>query len=300
MDSCSSVTHDIVKNGSQPAAVKAAGERKLLLSNYKGVVPQPNGRWGAQIYIKHQRIWLGTFADEKFAAKNYDIAAQRFRGWDTFTNFKPLSSADPDDGDEMEFLKSHSETEIVDMVRKQTYHVELLERRKNSSSTSSHSSNLLDDNLHGCHLEAARTLLFEKMVTQSDVGKLNRLVIPKQQAERHLPPIEGPTRCMLLNFLDVNDKVWRFRYSYWNSSRCYVLSRGWTWFVKDKNLKAGDVVCFEQSIGADKKMYINFRSAEESVQSNVGDDGRDRPPRLPLARLFGVEIGRIPVTGDGA
>lgn len=32
--------------------------RKLPSSRYKGVVPQPNGRWGAQIYEKHQRVLL--------------------------------------------------------------------------------------------------------------------------------------------------------------------------------------------------------------------------------------------------
>jgi hypothetical protein len=37
-------------------------------SQYKGVVPQPNGRWGAQIYGRHARVWLGTFPDEATAA----------------------------------------------------------------------------------------------------------------------------------------------------------------------------------------------------------------------------------------
>nr|GEY26259.1 AP2/ERF and B3 domain-containing transcription factor RAV1-like [Tanacetum cinerariifolium] len=32
-----------------------AQSKKLPSSRYKGVVPQPNGRWGAQIYEKHQR-----------------------------------------------------------------------------------------------------------------------------------------------------------------------------------------------------------------------------------------------------
>uniref|UniRef100_A0A0E0JDV3 AP2/ERF domain-containing protein n=1 Tax=Oryza punctata TaxID=4537 RepID=A0A0E0JDV3_ORYPU len=38
---------------SKPAAVQQS-------SRYKGVVPQPNGRWGAQIYERHARVWLGT------------------------------------------------------------------------------------------------------------------------------------------------------------------------------------------------------------------------------------------------
>jgi RAV-like factor len=37
---------------------------KLPSSKYKGVVPQPNRRWGVQIYERHQRVCLGTFAGE--------------------------------------------------------------------------------------------------------------------------------------------------------------------------------------------------------------------------------------------
>ncbi|KAL6532754.1 hypothetical protein OROGR_013714 [Orobanche gracilis] len=43
-------------------------------SKFKGVVIQPNGHWGAQIYAKDQRIWLGTFKSEKEAAAAYDSA----------------------------------------------------------------------------------------------------------------------------------------------------------------------------------------------------------------------------------
>ncbi|GAB2220660.1 hypothetical protein Droror1_Dr00008323 [Drosera rotundifolia] len=101
---------------------------------------------------------------------------------------------------------------------------------------------------------------------------------------------------MLLNFLDVNEMMWRFRYSYWNSSRNYVLSKGWTWFVKDKNLKAGDVVTFERSSGQDKQLCISFTSGEE-VQS--GDKCCRIRPLVLVVRLIGVDIGRILVTDGG-
>lgn len=91
-----------------------AESRKLPSSRFKGVVPQPNGRWGAQIYEKHQRVWLGTFNEEHEAAKAYDTAVQRFRGRDAVTNLKPLPSDTEEARLEANFLNSHSKAEIVE------------------------------------------------------------------------------------------------------------------------------------------------------------------------------------------
>ncbi|KAI7731504.1 hypothetical protein M8C21_032432, partial [Ambrosia artemisiifolia] len=77
--------------------------------------------------------------------------------------------------------------------------------------------------------------------------KLNRLVIPKQYAERYFP-LSGvdQQKELLLCFEDEAGKEWKFRYSYWNSSQSYVLTKGWSRYVKEKKLDAGDVVLFER------------------------------------------------------
>ncbi|KAL0324570.1 UNVERIFIED_CONTAM: B3 domain-containing protein [Sesamum calycinum] len=92
-----------------------------------------------------------------------------------------------------------------------------------------------------------REHMFDKVVTPSDVGKLNRLVIPKQHAEKYFP-LDSSTneKGLLLNFEDRNGKPWRFRYSYWNSSQSYVMTKGWSRFVKEKKLDAGDIVSFQR------------------------------------------------------
>ncbi|EOA38071.1 hypothetical protein CARUB_v10009540mg [Capsella rubella] len=110
---------------------------------------------------------------------------------------------------------------------------------------------------------AEKEHMFDKVVTPSDVGKLNRLVIPKQHAERYFPlDSSNNQNGTLLNFQDRNGKMWRFRYSYWNSSQSYVMTKGWSRFVKEKKLDAGDIVSFQRGIGDESersKLYIDWR-----------------------------------------
>ncbi|KAF7113338.1 hypothetical protein RHSIM_RhsimUnG0136700 [Rhododendron simsii] len=282
-----------------------AESKKLPSSRFKGVVPQPNGRWGAQIYEKHQRVWLGTFVEQGEAARAYDTAAQRFRGRDAVTNVKPLSPENPDDAAELTFLNSHSKAEIVDMLRKHTYNEELEQsRRKHEVDTN---GKRLDNNARISHilggadkLWKSTRQLFEKSVTPSDVGKLNRLVIPKQHAEKHFPlqsccssgsAFSSSSKGLLLNFKDVTGKVWRFRYSYWNSSQSYVLTKGWSRFVKEKNLKAGDVVGFHRSSEPDQQLFIDWKA-----KAGSGSGGVSEP--VQMVRLFGVNIFQVPGSGS--
>ncbi|KAL0395083.1 UNVERIFIED_CONTAM: B3 domain-containing protein [Sesamum latifolium] len=120
-----------------------------------------------------------------------------------------------------------------------------------------------------------REHMFDKVVTPSDVGKLNRLVIPKQHAEKYFP-LDSSTneKGLLLNFEDRNGKPWRFRYSYWNSSQSYVMTKGWSRFVKEKKLDAGDIVSFQRGVGESGKdrLFIDWRRRP---------DAAELPPPIP-------------------
>ncbi|KAL6652180.1 hypothetical protein ACP70R_011105 [Stipagrostis hirtigluma subsp. patula] len=120
--------------------------------------------------------------------------------------------------------------------------------------------------------------MFDKVVTPSDVGKLNRLVIPKQHAERYFPlDAAANEKGLLLSFEDRAGKLWRFRYSYWNSSQSYVMTKGWSRFVKEKRLDAGDTVSFCRGAGeaARDRLFIDWKR-----RADVRDP--HRLPRLPL------------------
>ncbi|XP_050151843.1 B3 domain-containing protein Os03g0120900-like [Malus sylvestris] len=116
-----------------------------------------------------------------------------------------------------------------------------------------------------------REHMFDKVVTPSDVGKLNRLVIPKQHAEKYFPlDSSSNEKGLLLNFEDRNGKPWRFRYSYWNSSQSYVMTKGWSRFVKEKKLDAGDIVSFQRGLGevGKDRLFIDWRRRPDVPDPN--------------------------------
>ncbi|RWV99410.1 hypothetical protein BHE74_00041525 [Ensete ventricosum] len=138
---------------------------------------------------------------------------------------------------------------------------------------------------HLCHSEQEeapleREHMFEKLLTPSDVGKLNRLVIPKQHAERYFP-LDGDSteRGLLLSFEDESGRVWWFRYSYWTSSQSYVLTKGWSRFVKEKKLDAGDVVLFERPrfVGRDHFYIACRRQSPPPAHAITVPDGAEPP-----------------------
>jgi len=141
-------------------------------------------------------------------------------------------------------------------------------------------------------LPCAREHLFQKVLTPSDVGNLNRLVVPKQHAEKHLFVKRNPLMAagvgVLLDVKDGEGKTWRFRYSYCWSSRIYILTKGWRRFVREKGLQAGDTVAFSRSaMGPYKQMHIDYwRKQEEDVTADaIAIDSR-------VVMLFGVDIAR--------
>ncbi|XP_074556206.1 B3 domain-containing protein At2g36080-like [Curcuma longa] len=140
--------------------------------------------------------------------------------------------------------------------------------------------------------------MFDKVVTPSDVGKLNRLVIPKQHAEKYFPlgDAGGRNRSgMMLAFEDRNGESWCFRYCYWGSSQSYVMTKGWSRFVKEKRLDAGDAIAFGRGVGelGRDRLYIDWkRRPERRPLRGISFGHFFMPP--PLAALVGSNAGASP------
>jgi hypothetical protein len=131
--------------------------------------------------------------------------------------------------------------------------------------------------------------MFDKVVTPSDVGKLNRLVIPKQYAEKYFPlDAAANEKGLLLSFEDSAGKHWRFRYSYWNSSQSYVMTKGWSRFVKEKRLVAGDTVSFSRAAAEDARhrLFIDWKRRVDT-RGPLRFSGLALPMPLPSSHYGG-------------
>jgi hypothetical protein len=121
-----------------------------------------------------------------------------------------------------------------------------------------------DSHWEGIEME----FMFSKMLTQSDVSKLNRLLIPRKEAKKYFPMGSGAIDqegASFLNFEDSDGKLWHFRYSFWESSKTYVLTKGWVRFVKEKRLTYGDTVSFYQRVSdatGINRRFIFFKKQE--------------------------------------
>lgn len=76
-----------------------------------------------------------------------------------------------------------------------------------------------------------------------------------------------------------------------------MLTKGWSRFVKEKNLKAGDVVVFQRSTGPDRQLYIDWKPRNEAGNTNLVPLPEVRPTQM--LRLFGVDICRVADVGNG-
>ncbi|KAI4377293.1 hypothetical protein MLD38_014948 [Melastoma candidum] len=114
-------------------------------------------------------------------------------------------------------------------------------------------------------------------------------------------------------FYDRSMKSWNFRYCYWSSSHSFVFTKGWNHFVKEKELRSGDVVmfyecsCHDHDGREEKKFYmidvvkrvegnIDVKTTDKCSDSEDATDGDgDGSPDVKNGKqqgfkLFGVEI----------
>ncbi|KAI5082455.1 hypothetical protein GOP47_0002198 [Adiantum capillus-veneris] len=114
-----------------------------------------------------------------------------------------------------------------------------------------------------CH--ESKPVSFAKTLTQSDANNGGGFSIPRYCAETILPRLDyaqtPPVQTVLAR--DIHGTVWKFRHIYRGTPRRHLLTTGWSNFVNQKKLVAGDVIVFMR--GNSGELCIGIRRSMRGV-----------------------------------
>ncbi|RDX66920.1 Auxin response factor 18, partial [Mucuna pruriens] len=106
---------------------------------------------------------------------------------------------------------------------------------------------------------------FAKTLTQSDANNGGGFSVPRYCAETIFPRLdysaEPPVQTVAAK--DVHGEVWKFRHIYRGTPRRHLLTTGWSSFVNQKKLVAGDAVVFLRAENGD--LCVGIRRAKKGI-----------------------------------
>ncbi|XWS21569.1 hypothetical protein CRYUN_Cryun30bG0065500 [Craigia yunnanensis] len=129
-----------------------------------------------------------------------------------------------------------------------------------------------------CEVEDSdKVVSFAKILTPSDANNGGGFSVPRFCADSIFPPLDynAEPPVQTLSVTDFRGGVWEFRHIYRGTPRRHLLTTGWSKFINQKKLIAGDSVVFMRD--CDGKMFIGVRRAMKRDEGG-GDSGRWREP----------------------
>ncbi|CAM0884278.1 unnamed protein product [Alopecurus aequalis] len=119
--------------------------------------------------------------------------------------------------------------------------------------------------------------LLQKVLKQSDVGSLGRIVLPKKEAETHLPELKTRDG-IAIPMEDIGtSQVWSMRYRFWpnNKSRMYLLENTGD-FVRSNELQEGDFIVIYSDVKSGKYLIRGVKvrpiPQDQAKQKHVSQD----------------------------
>nr|ARR29287.1 auxin response factor 2 [Cyrtomium guizhouense] len=117
----------------------------------------------------------------------------------------------------------------------------------------------------------ARTVrLFTKILTASDTSTHGGFSVLRKHAEDCLPSLdmsqENPSQ--ELTATDLHGQEWKFRHTYRGHPRRHLLTTGWSYFVSQKKLVAGDAVVFLRGENGELRVGIRRTKRQQTSQSS--------------------------------
>ncbi|KAK6246126.1 hypothetical protein SCA6_009216 [Theobroma cacao] len=131
-------------------------------------------------------------------------------------------------------------------------------------------------NINGDDEDSDKIVSFAKILTPSDANNGGGFSVPRFCADSIFPPLDynAEPPVQTLSVTDVRGGVWDFRHIYRGTPRRHLLTTGWSKFVNQKKLIAGDSVVFMRDCNGN--MFIGVRRAMKREAG--GDFGRWREP----------------------
>ncbi|XP_038982395.1 auxin response factor 18-like isoform X2 [Phoenix dactylifera] len=128
---------------------------------------------------------------------------------------------------------------------------------------------------------------FAKTLTQSDANNGGGFSVPRYCAETIFPRLDysadPPVQTVLAK--DVHGEVWKFRHIYRGTPRRHLLTTGWSTFVNQKKLVAGDSIVFLRAENGD--LCVGIRRAKRGVGGGHESPSGWNPPTGNCVSAYG-------------
>uniref|UniRef100_A0A804NTL3 Auxin response factor n=1 Tax=Zea mays TaxID=4577 RepID=A0A804NTL3_MAIZE len=125
--------------------------------------------------------------------------------------------------------------------------------------------------------EQEKPASFAKTLTQSDANNGGGFSVPRYCAETIFPRLDyaadPPVQTVVAK--DVHGAAWKFRHIYRGTPRRHLLTTGWSTFVNQKKLVAGDSIVFLRGDSGD--LHVGIRRAKRGFCGAGGGGGDDSP-----------------------
>ncbi|XP_071723708.1 B3 domain-containing transcription factor ABI3 [Rutidosis leptorrhynchoides] len=133
------------------------------------------------------------------------------------------------------------------------------------------------DKRQGLKPEKNLKFLLQKVLKQSDVGNLGRIVLPKKEAETHLPGLEARDGITIAMEDIGTSRVWNMRYRFWpnNKSRMYLLENTGD-FVRSNGLQEGDFIVIYSDIKCGKYLIRGVKVRQQGQKPETKRGGKSQ------------------------
>lgn len=139
---------------------------------------------------------------------------------------------------------------------------------------------------------------FAKTLTQSDANNGGGFSVPRYCAETIFPRLDyssdPPVQTVLAK--DVHGEVWKFRHIYRGTPRRHLLTTGWSTFVNQKKLVAGDAIVFLRSVTGELCVGVrrSTRSTTECHSHSHSHSHGSSAWHLPVSGISGITASPAP------